>query len=140
MIILSRKPTLTVYRRGWFGFDDGVPRRGYTNGRTWNGWACPGLEWEDAATAVDIDFATTKEAGENCGGSWYRIDRNANAIVEIDEEGTEHRDEGTLVETVDGPRRLYFPGSGSYCWNDETVRQCGHVRDSEYPECAECGE
>lgn len=36
------------FRKSSFNIDDGEMLNGYTNGSTWNGWACPYFDFENA--------------------------------------------------------------------------------------------
>lgn len=88
----------------WFCFDDGPAFRGYHDGTTWNGWACPCFTKEIADHIIEF-FNKTNE------GPPSRF------VPEYDGYmlGWEQEDEPYIYKK--NSAGLYELGSGSLCWN-----------------------
>lgn len=95
------------YRKSSFNIDDGEMIKGYTNGSTWNGWACPYFNLENANKIKDqfseYDGSIMLYDGKK-DTFYYKIGGE-----EIMEEWT-----GEDIE-VDGGKIHVYP-IGAYCW------------------------
>lgn len=95
------------YRKSSFNIDDGEMIKGYTNGSTWNGWACPYFNFENATILANefLQYDDSKMLYDTKKDTfYYKIDGE-----EIMEEWT-----GEDIE-VDGEIIHVYP-IGAYCW------------------------
>jgi hypothetical protein len=119
-----------VIKRGWFGFDDSAPVKGYTYGDTWNGWAKPWFTWETARTLVESGYINNDPESQ----TWLLAREKSETIWE-NQDGESHASPMAIVDTPDGKQRLYRLGDG-FCWNDESKRPCGCTREDDTDQCA----
>lgn len=95
------------YRKSTFNIDDGEMIEGYTNGATWNGWACPNFNLENAMILASqfSEYDSSKMLYDTQKDTFfYQVDGE-----EIVEEWT-----GKDIE-VDGEIIHVYP-IGAYCW------------------------
>lgn len=89
---------------------------GYTDGRLWNGWACPYFTKTEAEKLVQAWRTLGYKADYDSDADMYRfapLDGEENIPVDLaDEEKTEH------FGAVDMDRQKLYPiGSGAWIWD-----------------------
>ena len=108
--------TSSPWKPGEFGIEDWMgPFPGYSQGRRWNGWACPVFPLESAHKIVEH---CNREA-EKHGGELSRYDAQADVFL-IWNEGQDEPDVfmGDDI-VVDGKVvRVYHVGTGSWTWEE----------------------
>lgn len=101
-------------RYSTFSFDDGPSYVGVTDGRTWNGWACPSFTREVAESIC--------RSGVICDE--WRYDESTECFLTRDDQTPCGEWDAWPVEIING-QRLYALGSDIYCWNDDGLRHPG---------------
>jgi hypothetical protein len=88
---------------------------GYTNGQTWNGFACPAFE-EDEADKI-IAALTEPDPGSG-NGSGKIFSKSADSIIIFEEEYPEEPlvFNCELIETLTGTKRVFALGSHVWTW------------------------
>lgn len=105
------------FRSALFTIDDlGVSLAGFTQGKTWNGWACPAFTREQADIVVDTMRQrwgdTVGDIGFDAATDTYRFVMDADDPEAVD--GFPGIDAGDL--------HLYLIGAQCWCWmEDEAV-------------------
>ena len=85
---------------------------GYTDGRTWNGWACPYFPFEQAQRLV----AAWRDSGWKAG---YDPKRDVFTFAAAD--GQAEADEPETFGGVEiGGKQLYPIGAGAWIWDEVT--------------------
>jgi len=90
------------------------PFEAFTNGRTWNGWACPMFEKAEADRLVEVLRADPYWDGD------HRYDPEQDAYVLGCGDGDE---EDIWPSSEFEGHHVYAIGAGSWCWNDLTDEQ-----------------
>jgi hypothetical protein len=78
---------------------------GFTNGETWNGWACPYFSYEQGQRIITVYREKLK------GKAWYEEEEDM-FFFEFSEETEEYP-----AELVNG-RKLYPIGNGVWIWEE----------------------
>ena len=91
---------------------------GYTNGRTWNGWAIPRVE---KAALLQWVKKTTDDGFQIFDGGTLRFDEDRNALIVTDEDGDGNQHDIVIepewINTPDG-EKLVWDISLGFCWNN----------------------
>lgn len=101
-------------RKATFSIDgiEGQSFTGWTTGETWNGWATPYFEFEQAEKI-------TAALGKDCG----RFDPAADAFItrESCDMGVGESETWTAlsIETPDGTKKVYAIGAYGWCWQED---------------------
>ena len=83
---------------------------GYTDGRTWNGWACPYFPFDQAQRLV----AEWREHGWKAD---YDVRRDAFIFALADSSGDAEDDDEIFQAIEINGKKLYPIGNGSWIWD-----------------------
>jgi len=83
---------------------------GWTRGEHWNGWACPRFEFS-AALEV-IVFNNEPPVGT------ARFDPETDTVIVHWQNDEEQRYEGEIIETAEGPKKVYAIGAWAWIWEE----------------------
>lgn len=107
-----------------FGFDweDMAPNEiyhGYTNGRTWNGWAIPHVEKDVLLQWV---AKTTDDGFQIIDSGTLRFDEDRDALIVTDEDDDDLAIEPKWINTPTG-QKLVWDISLGFCWVNFTDKE-----------------
>jgi len=95
-----------------FSIDGTFPHIGYTFGTRWNGWACPSFELDEAKKIAEfVSYAEGYEV--------VYIEETDKFIEYTNKEWTDEW-EAHIIETVDGPKKVYSIGAFGWVWANES--------------------
>lgn len=105
------------YRKTSFSIDGSdMKSTGWTAGELWNGWACPRFEKDEAIKVMEdfnshIDEKDLKAKYDEEKDTFY-FSYQYGDVIEVDEH------EGMIINTHEGPVKVYAIGAGFWVWND----------------------
>lgn len=102
------------YRKTQFAIDGSeLLSIGWTADERWNGWACPRFEKEEADKILeDFNLGAEHQARYNEEKDTYYFPSIFDDEVEWDEY------QGQIINTFEGPKKIYTIGSGFWVWDD----------------------
>ncbi|HEX9951970.1 MAG TPA: hypothetical protein VGB53_09400 [Rubricoccaceae bacterium] len=108
------------YRRGTFVLDaTEVPYEGYTDGTTWNGWACPVFELE-AARRIAADFLELGAGFPEEGQYRAAYDEASDRFTLYDPVNDDEATYGPDTIDVDGQSITIYPiGTREWTWEED---------------------
>lgn len=90
---------------------------GYTSGRTWNGWATPYFELDEAKRVA--------EGFNECAEFPMQYDKVYDQFYILDTDTTDLETwKGEDIQTTDGTKHIYGIGAYSWVWDEATDQDC----------------
>lgn len=93
--------------------DGGPEMTAYSNGETWNGFACPRFTKEELLSHLESECFYS----EGVQMVRYDADRDAFIVRTGYDDAPEEVVDGQDFETIDGTLRLYALGAWGWCWH-----------------------
>ena len=92
--------------------DTPMTAKGWSDGRSWNGWSCPLVEEKEMLRVVEVMLEWCK----NDGHPNARIVRTEKDCDVLD--GDQHLEGASLTKRVSPEGKPLWDLGGSYCWSD----------------------